>query len=340
MGENMKLLTVTVPCYNSAEYMEKCIDSLLRGGERVEIIVINDGSKDSTGAIADSYAEKYPSIVRVVHQENGGHGEGINQGLLHATGRYFKVVDSDDVLGEDFPAFLDRLEELDRAGGVDLVLTNYYYVHTDGVGDRSISYKSVLPSGRIFGWSDTKPFRLHQLITIHSSTFRTSLMRKCPEPLPKHVFYEDNLMVYRVLPMVEKLYYMDIDLYRYWIGRPDQSVQESVMKKRYAHQILATEKCFFACRLDEVKIPKLKKYLRHELFVMFGISILNTRLNKTAESDLDLEKMWDRCKSHDRKWAKHFRYRTPLWFISLPGRFGQNVSVLIYRIANKIVRFN
>ena len=336
----MKLLTVTVPCYNSAEYMEKCVDSLLRGGDRVEIIIINDGSKDSTGAIADRYAEQYPNIVKVIHQENGGHGEGINQGVLHATGKYFKVVDSDDVLGEDFPAFLDKLEECESVGGVDLFVTNYYYVHTDGVGDRSISYKSVLPTDRIFGWSDTKRFRLHQLITIHSSTFRTELMKRCSEPLPKHVFYEDNLMVYRVLPDVEKIYYMDIDLYRYWIGRPDQSVQESVMKKRYTHQILVTEKCFTTCQLDTIKEKMLKKYLRHELFIMFGISILNARLNKNKESDDALWKMWEKCIGYDSKWGKRFRYFTPLAFICLSGRFGQNFSVFIYRLANKVVRFN
>ena len=336
----MKLLTVTVPCYNSAEYMEKCIDSLLRGGDRVEIIIIDDGSKDTTGAIADSYAEKHPNIVKVIHQENGGHGEGINQGVLNATGKYFKVVDSDDVLSEDFPAFLDKLENCERLGGVDLFITNYYYVHTDGVGDRSISYKSVLPTDKIFGWSDTKRFRLHQLITIHSSTFRTSLMKECAEPLPKHVFYEDNLMVYRVLPKVERIYYMDSDLYRYWIGRPDQSVQESVMKKRYTHQILVTEKCFTTCHLDDVNEKMLKKYLRHELFVMFGISILNARLNKNKDSDDALWEMWKKCISYDKKWGKHFRYRTPLAFICLPGRFGQNFSVFIYRLANKVVRFN
>lgn len=336
----MKLLTVTVPCYNSAEYMEKCVDSLLRGGERVEIIIIDDGSKDATGAIADGYAAKYPDIVRVIHQENGGHGEGINQGVLHATGKYFKVVDSDDVLSEDFPAFLDKLEECERDGGVDLIVTNYYYVHTDGVGDRSICYKSSLPSGRIFGWSDTKRFSLHQLITIHSSTFRTELMKACGEPLPKHVFYEDNLMVYRVLPMVKRMYYMDIDLYRYWIGRPDQSVQESVMKKRYSHQILVTERCFNTCHLDDVKEKMLKKYLVHELFVMFGISILNARLNKNKESDDALWQMWDNCIAYDKKWGTHFRHRTPLAFICMPGGFGRNFSTFIYRLANKVVRFN
>ena len=83
----MKLLTVTVPCYNSEAYMENCLESLLRGGDRMEIIVIDDGSKDRTGEIADAYAQKYPTIVKVVHQENGGHGAGINAGLKHATGR-------------------------------------------------------------------------------------------------------------------------------------------------------------------------------------------------------------------------------------------------------------
>ena len=123
--------------------MEKCIDSLLLGGERVEIIIIDDGSKDKTGEIADAYAKEYPNIVKVIHQENGGHGEGINQGVKYATGKYFKVVDSDDTLSEDFPAFLNALELCEREGGVDLAVTNYYYVHTDGVGDRSIDYSNV-----------------------------------------------------------------------------------------------------------------------------------------------------------------------------------------------------
>lgn len=337
----MKLLTVTVPCYNSESYMEKCVDSLLVGGERVEIIIIDDGSKDRTGEIADSYAARYPSIVRVIHQENGGHGEGINQGLIHATGKYFKVVDSDDMLSEDFPEFLDRLEECDKNGGVDLMVTNYYYVHTDGEGDRSICYKGILPTDRIFTWSDTKTFKIHQLLTIHSCTFNTDLMRKTArEPLPKHVFYEDNLMICRVLPSVRKMYYFNSDMYRYWIGRPDQSVQEAVMKKRYTHQLLVAEKCFTNCHLDEVEEKRLKKYLRHEFFMMFGIGAVYARINNSDEADDNLKKMWQSCIDHDKRWGRHFRYRTALWWVSIPGKFGRSFARVVYRIANKVVRFN
>lgn len=336
----MKLLTVTVPCYNSQDYMEKCIDSLLQGGEKVEIIIIDDGSKDRTGAIADAYAQQYPSIVKVVHQENGGHGEGINQGVAHATGKYFKVVDSDDVVSEDFPAFLQALEQCDQQGGVDLFVTNYFYVHTDGVGDRSINYSNALPEGKIFGWKDTKAFKMHQLLTIHSCTFRTELMRRWQQPLPKHVFYEDNLMVCQTLQHVKKMYYMNADLYRYWIGRPDQSVQQSVSMKRYTHQILVAERCFTSMRLDEIQEPMLKKYMKHELFMMFGIAIMFTRLNKTAESDAALDKMWENCIAYDSKWGKHFRYRSPLSLVCLPGKFGRSFTGFVYKTANKIVRFN
>ena len=338
--KNKKLLTVTVPCYNSEAYMENCVNSLLKGGDRVEIIIINDGSKDGTGRIADKYAEEYPDIVIAVHQENGGHGEGINQGLARASGTYFKVVDSDDTLSDDFPAFLDALEECEAQGGVDLAVTNYYYVHTDGVGDRSIDYSNALPQKKIFTWGDTKAFRIHQMLTIHSCTFRTEHMRKWSEPLPKKVFYEDNLMICKTLPRVEKMYYFPHDLYRYWIGRPDQSVQENVMKGRYTHQILVTQKSFEAIRLDGISEPRLRKYLKHELFMMFGISIMFTRLNKTDESDADLEKMWAACKKHDKKLGRYFRHFSPLAVISIRGKFGRALSTFFYRIANKIVRFN
>ncbi len=202
----MKLLTVAIPCYNSQDYMAKCIDSLLTGGERVEIIVVDDGSKDDTGRIADEYAAKYPSIIKVIHQENGGHGEGINQGLRNATGLYYKTVDSDDVVSADFPRFLDTLEAVEKQGGVDLFITNYYYVHEDGVGDRSINFSKQLPANRIFTWDETHTFHIDQLLMIHTVTFKTELLRRTGLEMPKHLFYEDNYFVYGNLRFVEKMY--------------------------------------------------------------------------------------------------------------------------------------
>ena len=94
-----KLITFAVPCYNSAAYMRHCIETLLSAGEQAEIILVDDGSvKDETPAICDEYAAQYPTIVKAIHQENGGHGEGVNQGIRNATGLYYKVVDSDDWL--------------------------------------------------------------------------------------------------------------------------------------------------------------------------------------------------------------------------------------------------
>lgn len=336
----MKLLTVTVPCFNSQEYMNACIDSLLKGGNRVEIIIIDDGSTDHTGEIADGYAAQYPHIIKVVHQANGGHGEGINQGLDAASGIYFKVVDSDDTVSSDFPAFLDALDRYEAEGGVDLFVTNYYYVHADGKGDRSICYKNVLPEGRIFSWKDTKKFRIHQLLTVHSCTFRTEVMRRAGKPLPKHIFYEDNLMVYQTLSQVRRMAYQNINLYRYWIGRPDQSVQKKVMMHRYRHQLLVTERCFRAVHLGDVLDPHLQRYLKHELFMMFGISILFTRLNKTDAADSDLMQMWKNCEKFDPAWAKHFRSHTALAFLLIPGRAGRIFVAFIYRLANRVVRFN
>ena len=336
----MKLLTVTVPCYNSEAYMEHCIESLLSGGDRVEIVIIDDGSKDRTGEIADAYAARYPAIVKAVHQENGGHGAGINAGLKNATGVYFKTVDSDDWLSEDFPKFLDALETCEKNGGVDLFVTNYYYDHADGKGNRSINFSNALPAGRIFTWDETKPFRIDQILMVHACTFRTELLKKTGLSMPEHLFYEDNYMVYGNLPPVERMYYMNTDLYHYFIGREGQSVQEDVMMRRYAHQIKATELCFTSFHFDEIENRRKRKYLQHELMIMFAIAIVFTRKNRTEEAERDIDAMWDAYRAFDLRWADHFRRRTLLRFICIHGRFGNALMRFFYRIAHRIVRFN
>ena len=125
----MKYISFAIPSYNSQEYMSHAIESILVGGEDVEIIIVNDGSSDDTSKIAPEYEEKYPTIIKAVDKENGGHGDAVNSGLTHATGKYFKVVDSDDWVDAEalrkILEFLKKLESEDEE--VDMLISNYVY---------------------------------------------------------------------------------------------------------------------------------------------------------------------------------------------------------------------
>ena len=239
----MKLLSVAVPCYNSQEYMKNCIDSLLEGQDLVEIIIVDDGSKDNTAAIADEYAAKYPDIVKAVHQENGGHGEAVNTGLRNATGLYFKVVDSDDwVNKEAYLAILDKLREI--TGGpqtLDMMISNFVYEKQGAKRKKVMRYKSYMPENKIFTWKEMGRMPVGKYILMHSVIYRTGLLRDCGLELPKHTFYVDNLFVYQPLPHVQTMYYMDVNFYRYFIGREDQSVHEDVMIRRIDQQLFGQQ---------------------------------------------------------------------------------------------------
>ena len=272
----MKLITFTVPCYNSAAYMDRCVETLLPAGKEAEIILVDDGSKDDTGKIADAYAEKYPNIVKVIHQENGGHGEGVNQGIRNASGMYFKVVDSDDWL--DAEALQKVMQTLRGFAAmeqpVDLLMCNYVYEHVVDNTHHTVSYKSILPQDRVFAWDEIGRFPPSQNILMHTVIYRTQILRDSGLELPKHTFYVDNVFVYQPLPLCQRLYYMDIDLYRYFIGRDDQSVNESVMVKRVDQQLRVTKIMIDAVNLYALpeSQKKLRAYMFNYLSMMMAIS--------------------------------------------------------------------
>ncbi|MEG0722197.1 MAG: glycosyltransferase family A protein, partial [Lachnospiraceae bacterium] len=191
----MKYISFAIPCYNSAEYMEHAIETILTGGEDVEILIINDGSKDDTLKIAKEYEKKYPSIIRAVDKENGGHGDAVNVGLKYATGLYFKVVDSDDwVDTEALKKVLEAVHKLtEESTPIDMLISNYVYEKVGVAHKRIIHYRNVLPQNQIMGWKNIGRFHLGQYILMHSVIYRTELLKLCQMELPKHTFYVDNI---------------------------------------------------------------------------------------------------------------------------------------------------
>ena len=270
----MKLLSIGIPSYNSEGFMRKCIDSLLVGGEEVEIIIVNDGSKDGTAVIADEYAAKYPTIVKAVHQENGGHGEAVNAGLRNATGLYYKVVDSDDWVNEEaYLAILKKLAELVKSGNmVDMFISNYVYEKEGKKRKKVMQYRTAFPTDQIFTWDDVKFLHVGQYILMHSVIYRTQMLKDCGLELPKHTFYVDNIYVYHPLPYVKKMYYMDVNFYRYYIGREGQSVQEKVMIGRIDQQIRVNKILIDDCDVWKIKNKKLRNYMLSYLEIMMAVS--------------------------------------------------------------------
>ena len=339
----MKLITFTVPCYNSAAYMDHCIETLLPAGEEAEIILVDDGSKDDTGKIADAYAEKYPTIVRVIHQENGGHGEGVNQGIRNATGMYFKVGDSDDWLDDDALAkVMDVLRAQAAAEKpVDLVMANYVYEHVADNTRNIVDYTGILPEGRVFKWSEIGHFPPNKNILMHSVIYRTEVLRKCGMVLPKHTFYVDNIFVYQPLPYVKSMYYMDLDLYRYFIGRADQSVNESIMVKRVDQQLRVTRHMIDCQDLDELKDQKrLHAYMVHYLSVMMAVSDIFLLLDGSDEAKAKRTGLWQYLKDHVSTGVyRAVRYNLGgLTDLKFPG--GDKLTLGVYRQLRKVFKFN
>ena len=188
----MNVLSVIIPSYNSAHFLDKCISSILAPEvlSKIEVIVVNDGSSDGTAAAVEKYCLQYPDTVRLINQENKGHGGALNTGCAAATGKYLKVIDADDwVFTESLPTFLSALEGCES----DVVLTHH---HTIDISTGEIknwrSYPQAFGKAYTFEtiMSDWRSF--DRSLTFHGITYRTEFYHRLGQPLLEHVFYEDH----------------------------------------------------------------------------------------------------------------------------------------------------
>lgn len=335
---NRKLLTIGVPCYNSQDFVHKCIDSLLAGGDDVEIIIVNDGSKDKTGAVADEYAARHPGIVRVIHQENGGYGSAVNVSIKTAAGLFFKIVDSDDWVDIDaYAKVLTALRELrDARTQIDIFISNFVYDKTGVRSKKVMHYRGALPEGKVLSWSDVGRLKKNQYILMHAITFRTDLLRECGFKLPHHTFYVDNLYAYMPLQFVKSLYYLDVDFYHYLIGREGQSVQEDIMIGRIDQQLTVNKLMVDQAANVTLSNERQQHYLFSYLGIITLVSSILLMRGGTPAHLAKKEQLWEYIRIKDKALYQKLCFSMFGILAHMPRR----IALIFYKAANKTFGFN
>jgi glycosyltransferase involved in cell wall biosynthesis len=346
----MKYITFVVPCYNSEKYLDRCLNSLLAVGSDAEIIVVNDGSEDRTGIIAHEYESRYPAIVRVVDKPNGGHGSGVNKGLELASGTYFMVVDSDDWLD---PSALDKLMtrlksfcmiQMRNQNTItpDVIICNYVNDHLNTGKMRVVHYRNVLHPDVISEWKDVRRFTLSQYFVMHSMIYRTRVPRDSGLKLPEHAYYVDNVYAYQPLPEVKYLYYVDCDLYHYFIGRPDQSVSEENLVRRIDQQVLVTRLLLHAADLRKIRMEdaRLASYMARYISMLYSMTTVLLHKIGTPEAERTCLDLWNEAKQSDPELYRILRYRSLSAFTMLPGKAGRQIVRFGYYVSRKMYKYN
>ena len=342
-----KTITFGIPCYNSSAYMDHCIESILEGteyAEDVEIIIVDDGSaKDDTPQKADAWAERHPSIIRAIHQENGGHGAAVMKAVSNARGVYFKNIDSDDwVDGHAVMALLGQLRNFIRLGEhVDLVITNFVYEHVEDDTQNFVNYRRVLPVGKIFSWNDMGRVKPWQYLLMHALTYRVDVLREAGLKLPPHTFYVDNIYAYVPFPVCRSIYYLDVDVYRYFIGRDDQSVNDTVLTSRVDHYWRVARVMMHAYHVyRDVPSVRLRSYMMNYFTIIMAICSVFSKKSDRADASDELKALWDELKAYDRRMYRRARHGIIGMATNLPGTVGRALTLAGYRAAQKLVKFN
>ncbi len=283
--ENDKLLTVVVPSYNASKYLDFNLQSFLCPSvpERLEVIVVDDGSTDDTARIADAYHEKYPDIVKVIHKENGGHGSGINAALRAATGKYFKVVDADDwVDHEALEKLLGYIASFDAtdtdtdaaqadakaASGPDVVYNNYYWRLTDEAKSPDAYERKTEFTEPFSGVEYRKVYDFESIadrcyVKMHNMTIRTDILREHQIHIDEHCFYVDMEYILYPMPYVRTIAFLPEFLYQYQIGRQGQSMDPAKMQRNAAQydHVLASICAYYDAHCRDIEQPNRKKYI-------------------------------------------------------------------------------
>ena len=221
-----------------------------------------------------------------------------------------------------------------------VLVTNFVYEKEGAKRKKVMNYHTAFPKDKVFTWKDVKFFMTGQYILMHSVIYRTELLRQCGLELPKHTFYVDNIFVYQPLPHVKNMYYLDVNFYRYFIGRSDQSVNEQVMIGRIDQQLRVTK--LMLGYYDVTKIPnrKLKHYMTSYLEIMMTICSVLAIKSGTEENMEKKKELWESLKKQNLALWLRLRFGFLGQGCNLPGKGGRELLILGYKITQKFYGFN
>ncbi|MBW3079101.1 glycosyltransferase family 2 protein [Bifidobacterium simiiventris] len=337
-------LTFIVPAYNMEEYLERCVTSLLQASDTsdIEVLIVDDGSHDSTPALADTYAKRWPRNVRAIHQPNKGHGGAVNTGIANARGAYVKVVDADDWIdSQSIDTMMDTLRSQCASDNpVDMVVSNYVY---DKVGKRrlhTVNFRHAMRANEILTWDDLGHFGLAEYILMHALTFRTAVVRESGMVLPEHTFYVDFIYAYQPFTKVRTMMYLDMPYYHYFIGREGQSVQTDVMIKRVDQLILVNERMVEATPEPGTVPDGLYQYMIHFLAIESCVASVFLILSRDPENYEKKKRMWAAIEAHSPAIYHDVKRKAMSRALNLRGPVGRWLIRHGYVIAERVVGFN
>lgn len=250
----MKVLSFIIPSYNSARFLDKCIPSFLNEAvlDKLDIIIVNDGSTDETVEAAEKYCRAHPASIRLISQENKGHGGALNTGCAAAVGKYLKVIDADDwVETQNLPEFVAKLEECDA----DVVLTHHYTIDiTTGEIKKWKNYPEKFDVPYTFEQIMDSWKSFDRSLTFHGITYNTDFYHKNCIALSEHVFFEDHEFATMPCCHAKSVMPMDLFIYDYRIGDVQQSVSNQNQLKRIGHTQTVLER--FISEYGKLELPE------------------------------------------------------------------------------------
>lgn len=294
MNSTRKILSVIIPAYNMEKYVGSALDSLAEAGkcfEKLDVIVVNDGSRDNTSQIAHRYEKKYPEVIRVVDKENGNYGSAVNAGLAIARGEYVKILDSDDRYdGAALEQFVSYIESHRDA---DMIVSSFKEIRNNK--EYKVSYdiygRSLFEQGNIYSADEVFSSGKLRFFMMHSVTYRTRVLLENHYHQTEGISYTDQEWVFYPLMWVDTISFTDIPVYLYNTSREGQTMSASVQLRSLSQLELLTSNMaegfheYFLSKPDSKRLSQLREIIRGRVRVILRKYLLEMSSSEFAQSD-------------------------------------------------------